>query len=481
MLVGLLILAGLRFAVGRQDSSPDQGAGSRPNILFILTDDMRASDLQHMPNARNLLEKQGVKFTNAGVTRPLCCPSRATMLRGQYAHNHNVWVNVPPAGGFQKFHDQELQNSTTATWLDDAGYDTILIGKYLNGYGLHSDDHSISSTYMPPGWDQWHSWVGRYRHTDTEYDINENGRVATYHRSDIQETDLYARTAERFMRQTAGGAPFFMYLAPNVPHYPAYYAPRHADMFSDERMPRTPSFDEGDVSDKPAWARNKPLLGSTQVSGMTELYRDRLRALQSVDEMVARLVRTLKDTGELSNTYIVFTSDNGLQIGEHRLRAKGTAYEETVHVPLLVRGPGVPQGATRAQMVLNNDFAPTFADLSGAKVPSSVDGRSLEPLLGPNPPVPWRSAFLIEHRRSAEETPGVRAIPDYNAVRTSRHLYVEYPTTGEKELYDLKTDPYELSNIYATASPTLLSDLQTRLGALENCAGAECERAENGS
>jgi len=499
VLVGLLISACLRFVPGRQESSPDQGAGSkpgtpsyqngsslgqpigqRPNILFILTDDMRASDLNYMPNTQDLLADQGVKFTNALVTRSLCCPSRATILRGQYAHNHSVWTNVAPAGGFWKFHDQGLENSTTATWLDDAGYDTSLIGKYLNGYGLYRDGHSVSSTYMPPGWDQWHGWDGHYRHTDNKYHIDENGQVVTYYRSDIQETDLYARTAERFIRKTAGGAPFFMYLSPNAPHFPAYYAPRHAGMFSDEQLPRPPSFDEGDVSDKPAWVRNKPLLTSTHISGMTKLYRDRLRALQSVDEMVARLVHTLKDTGELSNTYIVFASDNGLQIGEHRLRAKGTAYQETVHVPLLVRGPSVPQGATRSQMVLNNDFASTFADLSGAKVPSFVDGRSLKPLLSTNPPALWRSAFLIEHRQSAEETPSVRAIPNYNAVRTSRYLYVEYLTTGEKELYDLKTDPYELTNIYESASPTLLSNLKSRLDALSTCAGAECKRAEDG-
>jgi N-acetylglucosamine-6-sulfatase len=466
VLVGLLISACLRI-------------GHRPNIVFILTDDMRASDLNYMPNTTDLLADQGVTFTNASVTRSLCCPSRATILRGQYAHNHNVWTNVAPAGGFRRFHDRGLENSTTATWLDDAGYDTILIGKYLNGYGLYHDGHSVSSTYIPPGWDQWHGWVGAYRHTDNKYHINENGQVVTYYRSDIQDTDLYARTAERFIRQTAGGAPIFMYLSPNVPHYPAYYAPRHAGMFSDEQLPRPPSFDEGDVSDKPAWVRNKPLLTSTQISGMTKLYRDRLRALQSVDEMVARLVHTLKDTGELSNTYIVFASDNGLQIGEHRLRAKGTAYEETVHVPLLIRGPSVPQGATRSQMVLNNDFASTFADLSGAKVPSSVDGRSLKPLLSTNPPASWRSAFLIEHRRSAEETPNVRAIPNYNAVRTSRYLYVEYLTTGEKELYDLKTDPYELTNIYESAPPTLLSNLKSRLDALSTCAGAGCKRAED--
>jgi N-acetylglucosamine-6-sulfatase len=195
---------------------------------------------------------------------------------------------------------------------------------------------------------------------------------------------------------------------------------------------------------------------------------------------VERLVDALRDIGELSNTYIVFTSDSGIYLGEHRLTDKGAAYNASPRIPLLVRGPSVPQGVIRSQMVLNNDLAPTFADLGGAEVPSFVDGRSLKPLLTTSSPASWRTAFLVEHRRSAEEHTYVRAVPNYDAVRISRYHYVEYPTTGEKELYDLNADPYELTNIYASASPTLLSDLKTRLDALKSCAGAECKRAEDG-
>jgi len=480
-LVGLLILVGLRFVPGSEHSSADRAAGSRPNILFVLTDDMRASDLRYMPNTRNLLEKHGEKFTNAWVTRSLCCPSRATILRGQYVHNHKVWTNVSPSGGFWRFYDRGLENSTIATWLDEAGYDTVLIGKYLNPYGLDRDGNYAPSTYVPPGWDRWYVWEGIYRGTQLKYDINENGRIVTYYRSETHDTDLYAQTAEHFIRQTAGGRPLFMHLSPNAPHDPAYYAPRHANEFSNTPLPKPPSFNENAISDKPTWVSNRPLLTSTDVQHLTKLYGDRLRALKSVDEMVGRLVDALKDTGELSNTYIFFTSDNGIYLGEHRLTHKGAAYNASPHVPLLVRGPGVPQGVTRSEIVLNNDLAPTFADLGGAKVPSFVDGRSLEPLLTTSSPAPsWRTSFLVEHRRSQEEQEDVRIIPNYDAVRTSRYNYVEYPTTGEKELYDLKTDPYELANIYESAPPTLLSDLKTRLGALKSCAGAECKKAEDG-
>jgi arylsulfatase A-like enzyme len=469
---------------GQTERSLARVAEPRPNILFILADDMKARDLDHMPKTQSLLVNRGVEFTKPWVTRSLCCPSRATILRGQYAHNHKVWVNVEPSGGFWKFFDQGLENSTIATWLNTAGYDTILIGKYLNRYGLDRDGNPAPSTHVPPGWDQWHAWQGTYSGTGSSYKINENGRIVTYQRSQIHDTDLHAQTAERFIRQTAGNRPFFMYLSPNAPHDPAYYAPRHASMFSDTPLPKPSSFNEADVSDKPEWVRNKPRLSSSQISEMTQFYRKRLRALQSLDEMVERLVDALGATGELSNTYIVLTSDNGIYLGEHRLTAKGAAYNASPRVPLVIRGPGVPRGVTRSQMALNNDLAPTFASWAGVRPPGFVDGRSLAALLTSSPPATWRTAFLVEHRRTPEEFAYVRAIPNYSAVRTARYNYVEYGT-GEKELYDLDADPTELTNIYDSASQMLRSDLKARLDALKICARADtsatsCKRAEGG-
>jgi N-acetylglucosamine-6-sulfatase len=486
----LFALVSLFASLGMTASHPESSlaqTASKPNILFILLDDLRASDLKYMPNTQTWLKNQGVEFTKPWVTRSLCCPSRATILRGQYTHNHKVWVNVEPVGGFPKFYNQGLENSTMATWLNAAGYDTILIGKYLNRYG-----NDAPTTYVPPGWDYWYGWQGMYTGTGTSYQINEKrskeqqqGQIVTYQRSQIHDTDLHARTAEDFIRDTAGdGTPFFMHLSPNAPHHPAYYASRHADMFSDTRLPRPSSFNEADVSDKPEWVRNIPRLSSTQISDLTDFHRKRLRALQSVDEMVLRLVNALDATGELSNTYIVFTSDNGIYLGEHRLQAKAAAYNAAPRVPLLIRGPGVPQGVTRSQMVLNNDLAPTFARWAGLTPPPFVDGRSLKPLLTTSPPTSWRTAFLVEHRRSAEEYDYVRRIPNYDAVRTARYNYVEYET-GEKELYDLSTDPTELTNIYNSAPQTLRSELKARLDALKVCARADssatsCKTAEGG-
>jgi N-acetylglucosamine-6-sulfatase len=186
---------------------------------------------------------------------------------------------------------------------------------------------------------------------------------------------------------------------------------------------------------------------------------------------VGRVVGALRDTGELSNTYIVFTSDNGIYLGEHRLEHKAAAYNAGPRIPLVIRGPGIPAGVSRSQMALNNDFAPTFAALAGVTPPAFVDGRSLRPLLTTSPPATWRSAFLVEHRKAPEEYAYVKAIPNYDAIRTSQYNYVEY-ATGERELYDLNTDPTELTNIYNSASPTLISDLHARLDALKRCAGS---------
>ena len=218
-----------------------------------------------------------------------------------------------PLGGFEKFRNLGLEDSTIATWLDDAGYDAMLIGKYFNGYD--------NTTYVPQGWDEWHGYLGDYVQSDT-YRINENGQIKTYYRAQIHDTDLFAEKAATFLQSTTGGAPFFIYLSTNAPHTPALAAKRHQGMFSDVSLPNPPSFNEPDVADKPAWIGNTPILTPEEVSSLGQRYRQRLRSLQSVDEMVGRLVGVLRQTGELSNTYIVFTSDNGLHLGEHRINKR---------------------------------------------------------------------------------------------------------------------------------------------------------------
>lgn len=445
---------------------------TQPNIVFIVADDMRADDYEYMPQTRQLLTEGGATFEEAFVTHSLCCPSRASILRGQYTHNHQVLENNAPEGGFEKFRSMGHEDSTIATWLQSEGYQTALIGKYLNGYARKDDE-----TYVPSGWDEWHAKLGGDGYYD--YQMNENGTVVQYG-SDEQDyyTDVLAGKAKDYARNAAGdSSPFFMYLAPSTPHGPFVPAPRHEDAYANLKAPQTPSFDEPDVEDKPAWVRDLPRLDSSEVEEVDNAYRNRLEMLLSLDEMVAGLIEELQATGELENTYIFFTSDNGYHLGEHRLKVgKRTAYEEAARVPLAVRGPGVPAEHTVKQTALNIDFAPTIAELAGISAPDFVDGRSLRPLLSDTPPATWRSAFLLEHWNGGGGEP--RQTPTYAAIRTGTDKYVEH-AQGDEELYDLSSDPYELESLHESADPALVDSLRSRLEDLKACAGESCREAEN--
>jgi arylsulfatase A-like enzyme len=307
-----------------------------------------------------------------------------------------------------------------------------------------------------------------------------------------------------------------------APHDPATPAPRHADLFSDVRAPRSPSFNEHDVSDKPNHVRNRPPLGPLQIKAIDNVYRRRLQSLQAVDDAIGSVIDTLKESKQLENTFIFFTSDNGYHLGQHRMPAgKVTAYEEDIRVPLVVRGPKIPAASRRTNMTGNIDLAPTFAELAGVKSPAFVDGRSLVPLFTAEPPpFSWRQVFLLAHWSAAsqdEPLPGsleepadfddqyreesrsgstplaiapraesrphkrilapVR-VPEFQGLRTADHTYVEY-ITGEKELYDNRRDPYQLQNRAAKAEAPLLKDLAERLNEMRNCAGPSCRAAED--
>ncbi|MGH3146695.1 MAG: sulfatase-like hydrolase/transferase, partial [Rubrobacter sp.] len=289
------------------------------------------------------------------------------------------------------------------------------------------------------------------------------------------------------------------------------------DAYPDVSLPTPPSFDEDDVSDKPGWIADNPPLTVEQKGYMQELHRKRLQSMLAVDDMIGDLLEALRESGKLENTYIFFTSDNGFHLGQHRLGAgKWTAYEEDIRVPLIVRGPGVPEGKVLHHMVLNNDLAPTFADLAEAKTPPFVDGRTLSPLLTGDPPAldDWRQRFVLEgvaERSAVAQPPFINEStvaplltgdplpnnwrrtsaasaklgaewgrPWMKALRTEDHLYVEYET-GERELYDLRKDPYQLRNEYATAPPDLKRRLEEQLDALRQCSAEECRVAEGGS
>ncbi|MGH7773490.1 MAG: sulfatase family protein [Candidatus Binatia bacterium] len=439
----------------------------RPNIIFILADDLNVETMAHLPRLQSLLAARGTTFANYFVSLALCCPSRASILRGQYAHNTEIFTNMPPGGGFQKFLDLGREESTVATWLHDGGYRTVLLGKYLNGYPV--------TTHVPPGWDEWYAVAGAVNFFN--YRLNENGEIVTYgNQPEDYLTDVLSQKASDFIVRTAPmGQPFFMYVAPYAPHQPADPAPRHEEEFPGVQAPRTASFNEADVSDKPTWVQNTPPRTPAQITQLDALYRRRLQSMLAVEDLLEQLIRTLRRTHQLSNTYIVFTSDNGFHLGQHRLPAgKNTAYEEDIRVPLIVRGPGVPAGRVIEHLAVNIDFAPTFAELAGAQAADFVDGRSLVPLLTSDPPAVegWRQAFLLE----AGFITGNRV---FQGIRTNKHTYVEYLNTGERELYDLEEDPDQLQSLHDTADPEILEQLASWLATLRACAGASCRSAED--
>jgi N-acetylglucosamine-6-sulfatase len=505
----LLCAAAALAAAGRPASGRDARATpARPNILLILTDDLdlELGGFDAMPRVQRLVAGPGTTFSSFFVPISLCCPSRASLLLGRFAHNHLVYSNDPPDGGFGLFQQLGHEDATIATALQAAGYRTALLGKYLNGY-----PHGVPHDYVPPGWDEWYVPSNGDPYSGFHYLLNENGRLVAYG-STPQDylTDVLADKAARFIARSH--EPFFLYVAPYVPHAPATPAPRHAGLFPGARAPRTPSWNEADVADKASPYRSVPPLTAADVQTIDALYRRRLQSLQAVDEMVERLIATLAAQGRLANTYVVFTSDNGFHMGQHRLRpGKYTAFEEDIRVPLAVRGPGIPAGRTIDALVESIDLTPTFAAWAGARLRTRPDGRSLAALLaGGAAPPGWRQAVLVEQHAftlpgaSTSADAGLAADPasrrgpagvlepldagdraglgtnpplTFAALRSRNLKYVEY-TDGERELFDLRRDPYELQNLQARAPRALLERLSGILTKMRTCAGASCRAAD---
>jgi len=386
--------------------------------------------------------------------------------------------------------------------------------------GFVSRSDGYHGDYVPPGWDDWYSVSGSFLSND----LNENGHTVTYDPERYHLDDVLSDKASDYAEHAARpeppffttSRPFLMWLGTKAPHQPASPAARDEKAYPDLSLPHPPNFDEGDVSEKPGWVADNPPLSAEQKGYMDELHRKRLQSMLAVDDMIGKLVKSLRDSCELDNTYIFFTSDNGFHLGQHRLGAgKWTPYEEDIRVPLIVRGPGVPEGETLHHMVLNNDLAPTFADLAEAKTPDFVDGRSLVPLLedDPTPIEDWRQRFVLEgvaERSGVAQPPFITEStvaplltgdplpnnwrrtsvasaqlseewgrPWMKALRTGDYLYVEYKT-GEHELYDLRKDPYELHNRYETAPPDLKRRLEMQLDSLRKCTADQCRTAEGG-
>jgi N-acetylglucosamine-6-sulfatase len=456
----------------------------RPNIIFILTDDLSMDLLRFMPHVK-AMERHGLSFSDYFVSDSLCCPSRASIFTGQFPHDTHVFGNFGPEAGFHTFYRRHEELHTFAVALQRAGYLTAMMGKYLNGYMErrgHIADGSTSdlpANYVPPGWSEWD--VAGLGYPEFGYTLNEDGRLRRYgHRPSDYLTDVLARKGIAFIKDAArSGRPFFLELATFAPHSPYVPAPRNARDFPGLHAPRPPSFDVLPTH-APRWLAAHSLLTTSQQAQIDRVFRRRAQAVEAVDRMIGEIQRQLRASGFARDTYIVFSSDNGLHTGQYRLMpGKLTAFDTDIRVPLVVTGPGVTAGRSTTLVAENTDLAATFAQLAGAQV--GGDGRSLLALWQGKSPAGWRDAALIEHRGSRLsvldpdfQQPASGSPTTYEAMRTRSFLYIEY-ADGEREFHDLRSDPFELHNLAERLTRRQLRILHRELRRMERChAAASC-------
>jgi len=465
-----------------------------PNIVVIMVDDLDERSFNIliesglMPNLQEHLLDHGIRFTNSFVTNPMCCPSRATFHTGQYSHNHHVLTNNLPDGGVSVFND----TSTLATWLHDSGYRTGFVGKYMNEYGNRT---VISRDYIPPGWDSWKALLGGGVHMVYGYYVNNNGIEERYgfDESDYQ-TDVLSNFSTKFILETEiidDSTPFFLAVMPSAPHFEfelekcqiGLYemsiirpSQKYVEIAKDISVPMIPSFNETDISDKTDWWKTyHPSYNDEDLDCLKSVFQTRLESMRSVDDMIGHVIQILKETDEFENTIIIFTSDNGMLLGEHRAIGKGRVYEESIRVPLVIRIPEYSGTQNISHLVINNDLAPTIVDFAGAKTTLEMDGRSLKPLLKDPSKNNWREKFLIEFF-SQKNT-----FASFFAVRTESSIYVEYGDAGV-EFYDLNKDPYQLDSQHDCTSDICKKQIQEHkkwILDLKTCRNGTCLMLEN--
>lgn len=485
-------------AASAQDADPG-AAATGPNVVVVMTDDQRYDDMATLPATRRLVGNAGVTFSRAYVSYPVCCPARATFFTGQYAHNHGVRCLHPPCGGYTALR----QGSYLPVWLERAGYVTGHIGKFLNGYGKDARPDK------PNGWTEWFGLIDHTTYRMWGYDIFENDHRVTYgrvmrERRDLYQTDKLTEKAVEFIDEySGGGAPFFLSVAYLAPHHESGRtqertgklvrpAPRHRGRYANWPLPKPRGFNEGDMSDKPRFvAQRNRVITPRREAAITKRFRERWESLLAVDEGVERIVKALRNSRELDNTYVIFTSDHGFMQGEHRIpQGKMVPYDPSTHVPLLIRGPGLPRGRTSGALVGDVDFAPTVLDATPATTRRPLDGRSILPFA--------RRPSRKSHRPFLHTTAGQGAkgrtntreggargtqprVPAWRGIRTTGWLYVEY-VGGQTELFNMRRDPWQVDSVARDPRRrTLRNTMRRLLGDLENCDGRACGRAADPS
>ncbi len=527
----LLAIGAVALAMGPSAQARPAGADAdgRPNILVVMTDDMSYDDLELMPHVEKLLAEKGTSFSNAVDSFPLCCPSRATFISGQYAHNHGVIGNFWPYG----WYGMKDRRNILPAWLDKAGYETALIGKWLNGYGAR-DAHGE----VPAGFDIWRGLLDVSAYDYFNFVMNRNGKLKTWgdsafakglvefakievipnpgglqgvlaklrevfgpapydywgtHKPSDYSPDVTGEVTERIIRRQRGSKkPFFVWWAPAAPHREDVSTtlmgrpgrdPRPPQRYSKAsgkfKLPHPPNFNEPDFTDKSSHLQQTASeLSQAQIDQLQLDYEGRAGSMMAVDDHVAEMVRILRSTHQLKDTMIIFVSDNGWLQGEHRIPGdKYLPYEESLKVPLIVRGPGVPRGKTVRGQVSNIDFAPTLVDMAGAKAGRTMDGVSLLPTIRDPSKVPDRAIEIEAPAPLFEgDIPQNAWDRPYSGVRTNRYTFVIWTETGEHELYDRKRDPFQLNNMAGTPR---YRGIEARLGRklvqLDKCKGKSCD------
>lgn len=437
--------------------------GPPPNFVIVLADDARAADLEQLPATVAALATQGLSFERSYVTTSLCCPSRISLLTGRYAHTHGLLAIGPPLGGAPRLRQLGVESDTLATRLAARGYRTGFLGKYVYG------TQRMPPSDVPPGWERWvvFDWPGY-----EDYRLRDGGEL-THHgfRSRDYSTDLLYRKASRFLEEAEEDPrPFLLVVAPYAPHEPSTPPQRYrgASVGPMGQLAYQP-LDGEPKGSLPEWATG-PSAPPPVLPDLAERIADHRRSLWALDDLVARVVDELSASGRLESTWVIFTSDNGLLLGERSLfYRKHAAYEASIRVPLLVRGPGAPKGGVRDELVANIDLAPTLVELAGAPDPESFDGRSMADLWRGKKGGPGREELLVE--LFGEPVAGTP--PPYQALRGREYLYVRYQS-GECEYFDTRTDPDQLDNQCATLPARRRAELEERLGELEECRGASC-------
>jgi N-acetylglucosamine-6-sulfatase len=510
----LLAAAVALLAVVAAALAAHEAHGASPkNVIFILTDDQPSSELPVMPFVQQEIAREGVTFNEAYVSFPLCCPSRATLLSGQYMHNHGVRGNFPPNGSWSRFEPRE--SNALPVWLHRYGYYNVHIGKYMNGYALTPQPNPV-----PPGWDQWFGKISEdslyFNYQLIEKDSPSVAPHTTFYGdqpADYQ-TDVFRNKAVNFINQLKpnGQTPFMLNVWFNSPHGPFDPAPRDLFRLARTPLPRLPGFNEKDISDKPKWLRRqtRKRLGKREVKTIANERRRQEEQLLSVDQGVDQIVQALKAKGILDDTYIIFASDNGFLRGEHRISGgKYLPYDPSSRVPLLIRGPGIPHGVVSNELVWLGDIPQTILDIASGSQDPGLDGRSLlyyaadparrstRPILleadtgpGTGTEAASASARAREARVGVAGKRGVKNLdqepnaiksavntdtaPAYRAIRTDRYLYVVY-SNGQTELYDMKRDPAQLRSLaHDPRYRPVRRFLYAHLSVLFSCAGGGC-------